>query len=150
MPRWEKAWDKVLKKNPPEQKKKVSVLTGLFYAFGVEFGWSAVLQFFYSILQFASPQIVNLLISYIEGDEPVWRGYFYMMLIIVATFTNTVLAGQFYKIQYMVGYKIRTALTSAIYKKSLKLSNAARREMTGIQLFLHSKKHLKTIKKEHK
>ena len=30
-----------------------------------------------STLQFASPQIVNLLIAFVQNDEPAWRGYFY-------------------------------------------------------------------------
>ncbi len=38
---------------------------------------SAVYQFFYVLLQFASPQLLNLLIAFVEGDEPVWHGYFY-------------------------------------------------------------------------
>ena len=32
--------------------------------------------------------------------------------------------------EYLVGLRVRSALISAIYRKSLKLSNAARREMT--------------------
>ena len=33
---------------------------------------------------------------------------------------------------YISGLRVRTAMTSAIYRKSLKLSNKAKREMTGI------------------
>ena len=48
----------------------------------------------YSTMQFASPQIVNLLIAFVQNDEPTWRGYFYTVLICGATFMCTIFNSQ--------------------------------------------------------
>ena len=59
IPIWDKHWDSAKK----GAKKEVSILSTLVYSFGVEFGMSAVLTLIYTILQFASPQLVNFLIG---------------------------------------------------------------------------------------
>ena len=84
-----------------------------------------------SLLQFASPQIVNLLIDFVSSEDPLWKGLFYTFLICLVTFLVTVLDSMSFYREYLVGLRVRTALISAIYRKSLKLSNAARKEMTG-------------------
>ena len=71
------------------------------------------------------------LFRFVEGTEEVWKGYFYTVLIIIATITTTIINNQYAYKQWLIGLQVRTALTSAIYKKSLKLSNSARKEMTG-------------------
>lgn len=65
-----------------------------------------------------------------ESDEPQWKGYFYTVLICVVTFCNTLLNNHCFFIQYLVGLRVKTALTSAIYRKAVKLSNSGRKEMT--------------------
>ncbi len=85
----------------------------------------------FSTLQFASPQIVNLLIDFVQSDEPVWKGYFYTALICLVTFINTVVNSQCFYQEYLVGLRVKTALISAIYRKSVKLSSNGRKEMTG-------------------
>ena len=81
-------------------------------------------------LCFVSPQLVNLLIAYVQSDEPIWRGYLYTITLIAVTMLNTIINSQYFFFQYSIGLKIRTALTSAIYRKSLRLSGASRKEMT--------------------
>ena len=109
-----------MQSRPPEKRTPVSVISTLAYSLGPAFSYSCAFQFVYTILQFASPQIVNLLIDFVGSDEPVWRGYFYTALIVAVTFVNTLLNAQTYYQQYLVGLRVRTALTSAVYKKSVK------------------------------
>ena len=104
-------------------QKKVSIVSSLFYAFGPAFAISALYQLGYSVLQFASPQIVNLLIDFVQSDEPNWKGYFYTFLICAVTFINTLLNSQTFYQEYIVGLRVKTALISAIYRKSVKLSS---------------------------
>ena len=59
IPVWDKNWEKETKK----AKKEFSILTTLILCFGGEFFWSSVLNFIYTLLQYVSPQIVNLLIG---------------------------------------------------------------------------------------
>ena len=69
-----------------------------------------------STLQFASPQIVNLLIAFVQNDEPAWRGYFYTVLICLVTLTCTIFNSQCFYQEYLVGMRVKTALISAIYR----------------------------------
>ena len=109
----------------------MSIVSTLCKAFGPAYAVSAVLQLIYSVLQFASPQIVNLLINFVETDEEQWKGYFYTVLICLVTFVNTVVNSQCFFLEYLVGLRVKTALISAIYRKSTRLSNNGRKEMTG-------------------
>ena len=111
--------------------KSLSVLPTLARTFGAAYFLSAVQMLALSILQFASPQIVNLLIAFVTSGEPNWKGYFYTVLICVVTLSVTILNSQSFYVEYLVGLRVRTALISAIYRKSLRLSNTARKEMTG-------------------
>ena len=72
-----------------------------------------------------------MLIDFVQSNEPDWKGYLYMALIVSVTLLNTLLNSQCFYIQYLVGLRIKTALISGIYRKSLKLSNVGRKEMSG-------------------
>ena len=48
----------------------------------------------------------------------------------MVTIVNTIINAQALFMQYGIGLKIKTSLISAIYRKSLKLSSAGRKEMT--------------------
>ena len=50
------------------------MIWALIKTFGPLFFVSAVYQFLYSTLVFAGPQIVDLLIAFVESDEPAWKG----------------------------------------------------------------------------
>ena len=107
-------------------QKEMSIVPTLIYAFGPAYALSALFQLGYSVLQFASPQIVNLLINFVQSDEPQWKGYFYTVLICLVTLVNTILNSQTFYQEYQVGLRVKTALISAIYRKSVRLSNTGR------------------------
>lgn len=72
----------------------------------------------------------RLLIAFVKGKEPVWKGYVYAVALLVCATVQTTLLAHYFTRMYFVGMRIRTALTSAIYRKSLRMSNAARKEST--------------------
>ena len=80
---------------------------------------------------FALFQVLKLLIYHIENQtEESWKGYFYVVLLFIAGLFN-VFTFSHYIIQIIdVGTQIRSALVSAIVRKSLKLSNSARQKFT--------------------
>lgn len=50
-------------------------------------------------------------------DEPLWRGYFYVFLMMLTATLQTLILSQYFHRMYLVGLRIRTVLTSAIYRK---------------------------------
>jgi ATP-binding cassette subfamily C (CFTR/MRP) protein 1 len=70
------------------------------------------------------------LIGFTEGDEELWKGIFYAVILFSTALVSVVLHGQNNYIMYRIGVKIRTSLISAIYRKALVLSNAAKRKST--------------------
>lgn len=115
---------------PQVEKKKASILPALCIAFGAQFLFGALLKLVNDILMFISPQILRMLIGFVEGDEPSWRGYLYAGLLLATAIVQTLLLAHYFTRMYLVGMRIRSALTSAIYKKSLRMSNGARKEST--------------------
>lgn len=128
VPQWDKYFDAALKK---KDKGQVSILGVMLRAFGPAYSITSFIMLLLSVLQFANPQIVNLLIDFVSSADPNWKGYLYTALIVAVTFICTILNSQAFYREYLVGLRIRTGLISAIYRKSLRLSNAARKQMTG-------------------
>lgn len=71
-----------------------------------------------------------MLINFVSEDEPMWRGYLYAGLLFGVASTQTLFLAQYFHRMFLVGLRIRTALISAIFRKALVLSNAARKEST--------------------
>ncbi|TRY61972.1 hypothetical protein TCAL_10708 [Tigriopus californicus] len=132
VPEWDRHWEKNVIKSIQNSKSpsQLSITSTLVRSFGPAYAISALYQFGTSVLQFASPQIVNLIIDFVESDQPVWKGYLYTGLICLSTLFNTILNNQCFYQEYTVGLRIKTALISAVYRKSVKLSNSGRKVMT--------------------
>ncbi|XP_066599372.1 multidrug resistance-associated protein 1 isoform X2 [Prorops nasuta] len=116
--------------NNGRKKKETSILPPLCKAFGPTFLFGCVLKAVQDILTFVSPQILKLLISFVEGDEPMWKGYFYTILLLLTATLQTLILSQYFQRMLLVGLRIRTALIAAIYRKALRMSNTARKEST--------------------
>ncbi|KAJ8730882.1 hypothetical protein PYW08_002295 [Mythimna loreyi] len=150
VPKFDKFWERSLKKReisnatkatyrktsasvnfkPESEKKPASILPALCLAFGGQFFFGAMLKLFNDVLMFLSPQLLRLLIGFVEGKEPIWKGYVYAIALLACATVQTMLLAHYFTRMYLVGMRIRTALTSAIYRKSLRMSNAARKEST--------------------
>lgn len=74
--------------------------------------------------------ILRLLIAYVEENEEEWKGYFYACLLFITATIQTLVLAQYFNRMFIVGMRIRTALVAAIYRKALRMSNAAKKEST--------------------
>ena len=140
------------KSNDQINVAKVSVFLPLVKAFGTEFFMGSFLKVFHDCLVMASPQIMKLMIDFVEikycndsdpekHPEPCdenarveaynWKGYFYGGLMLVTTIFQSILLGQYFERMSVVGMNVRTALISTIYRKSLLMSSSARKESTA-------------------
>lgn len=71
-----------------------------------------------------------MLIAFIDGPEEMWKGYFYAAMLLLTATIQTLVLSQYFNRMFLVGLRIRTALIAAIYRKALRMSNAARKEST--------------------
>lgn len=109
-----------------------SVLFALVRTFGGPFLFALALRFVIDFLQFGSPIILRALINYVDTEDAgaLWKGLVLTMGLFLITFVMAVLNGNQSVIAYKVGFCMRTSLISAIYRKALKISSAAKRQTT--------------------
>lgn len=113
-------------------------MSPLFRFFSSTLFVAAFFELVYVLLQFASPQLLNLLIAFVEGDGPAWHGYFYTVMFSVVALANATSDSNYWYRVNLVGLRLRSSLSSAIYRKSLRLSNTSRKKYTGnVNVFFH-------------
>ncbi|PAA59379.1 hypothetical protein BOX15_Mlig000262g4 [Macrostomum lignano] len=107
------------------------VLKVLFRMFAPSILLSVSLKLFYDLLNFSGTLILKAILKYLQsGAVYEWRGYFYVGLIFLAGLVQTAILHQYFHIVFVLGMQIRTSLVCAVYNKSLKLSNQARKTTT--------------------
>lgn len=70
------------------------------------------------------------LITYITVGGPLWKGLVFAFALFLVSFIQTMLNGQYFFKTFLVGFRIRTALISSIYRKALRISSAAKKNTT--------------------
>jgi ATP-binding cassette subfamily C (CFTR/MRP) protein 1 len=111
-------------------KSQASILPALCKAFGPIFLFGSCLKLAQDLLTFVSPQVLKLIINFVERDDPLWKGIFYACLLFGVAAIQTLFLAQYFNRMFLVGLRIRTALISAIYRKALVMSNSAKKEST--------------------
>ena len=79
---------------------------------------------------FINPFILKLIIVFTASDDPVWKGIFFAVLLVLTAGVQTVILSQYFYKMYVVGLWVRTSLISAIYRKSLKVSTFSKKDTT--------------------
>ena len=108
-----------------------SILPAMIKAYGGPFWFAGILHFVINALTIASPLLLNELITYTTNVEaPFWQGLLLTFALFVVTFASAVLNGQYFLKTFLVGFRIRTGVISAIYRKALRISSAAKKDTT--------------------
>ena len=92
-----------------------------------------MLLLLHNVLQVV-PVFLKLMIDFVTTraeDEPSWRGYVYMICIIMLNFAKSLTRQWYFYLVSTVGLRIRTALNCAIYSKALVLCPSAKKFITG-------------------
>ncbi|TMS35379.1 hypothetical protein L596_002794 [Steinernema carpocapsae] len=120
-----------------EQKKKIekleppSVVHNLFKIFKYEFFAALFIKMIADTLQFANPFLLHQLIGFVSDKQAkLWIGVAYAVLMFASSELRSFMVNYYFYIMFRMGVKIQTVLTAAVYKKTLKLSNNARRTKT--------------------
>ncbi|GBM52169.1 Multidrug resistance-associated protein 1 [Araneus ventricosus] len=113
-----------------QPKEKIHILRSLYKTFAGSFITGSILKLIYDLLQFINPLILKSLIEYVKSDEPLWIGVLFAALIFLNCTLQSVVLGSYFHRMFIIGMRVRTALVTAVYKKSLVLSSTARKEST--------------------
>ncbi|CAI4229206.1 unnamed protein product [Auanema sp. JU1783] len=108
-----------------------SVVATLFFMFKWEVLTASALKICSDTLQFANPFLLHEMIGFVSDTKsPLWLGLSYSILMFVTSECRSFLLNAYFYIMFRMGIKFQTALTAAVYKKTLTLSNSARRDKT--------------------
>ncbi|KAI9138244.1 P-loop containing nucleoside triphosphate hydrolase protein [Paraphysoderma sedebokerense] len=124
-----------------KQKKKLPKVPSLFRTLFKAFGWkwvlAGLLKFVGDIAQTTSPLLLRYVIQFIAESQPVnpsqtippeYVGYLLVVGMFLLQMVGTITVNVFFQVCMSIGVKVRTALTTAIFRKALKLSPKARIE----------------------
>eukprot|EP00762_Andalucia_godoyi_P000617 ANDGO_05406.mRNA.1 ABC transporter C family member 2 len=125
--KFDAAWSQVLREDPPEKR---SVTSALKIAYGKPFYISGILKFIYDALTFFQPISIGYIIAFVANPNPSYVGYIWVAALFVSMIIQAFVINVYFYRVMKSGMHARTGLVSAIYRKALVLSNAARQGMT--------------------
>lgn len=125
---FQRAWKHELR------KKKPSLWRSIIRAFCGPYLRGALFKVVSDSLAFIQPQLLRLLIAFVksyredntEAPQPVVRGAAIAFAMFAVSIGQTIALHQYFQRAFGTGMRIKSALTSAIYSKSLRLSNEGR------------------------
>uniref|UniRef100_A0A673W8Z6 Canalicular multispecific organic anion transporter 2-like n=1 Tax=Salmo trutta TaxID=8032 RepID=A0A673W8Z6_SALTR len=142
VPKLLREWDlEQIKAHSPEEvevllsktktHKKPSFLRSLIKAFGPYFLIGSAFKLLQDLITFVNPQLLSLLILFTKQKEaPTWWGYALAFLMFFTAFLQTLILHQHFQYCFVTGMRLRTSIIGAIYRKSLIITNAAKRTST--------------------
>ncbi|KAI8662569.1 hypothetical protein LRP88_06782 [Fusarium phalaenopsidis] len=126
--RFDKAWQYEL-----EHRKNPSLWVVLFKAYGGPYMLAAVYKIGNDISQYIQPQLLRLLIAFVysyhdpnQTKQPVIQGAAIALAMFACAVFQTTMVHQYFQLAFVTGMHIKGGLSSAIYRKSLRLSNEGR------------------------
>ena len=113
-----------------DNQQCASVVKALAKAFGVQFFCGSILKFIHDTMVFIAPMLLKRIIGYADGNEELWKGIGYALALLFVTSLQSVILAKYFYDMYGIGIKIRSSMTSAIYRKSLRVSPQGKTEST--------------------
>ncbi|KAH7002019.1 P-loop containing nucleoside triphosphate hydrolase protein [Ilyonectria destructans] len=124
---FDKAWRHQL-----ETRKEPSLWLALFGAYGGPYCVAAIYKIGNDVSQYIQPQLLRLLITFVasykkgETPQPVIKGAAIALAMFGCAVFQTTMIHQYFQLTFVTGMRIKGGLGSAIYRKSLRLSNEGR------------------------
>jgi len=123
---FEETWAKQL------DKKKPSLWIAMASAFGGPYFRAAIIKSVSDVLNFTQPQLLRLLISFVDSyrpgqtPQPAIKGAAIALAMFAVSVSQTACLHQYFQRGFETGMRVKSALIAAIYKKSQRLSNEGR------------------------
>ncbi|KAF9435675.1 hypothetical protein BGZ76_005767, partial [Entomortierella beljakovae] len=133
---FEVVWEKELKKKNP------SLIRALASAYGRPFYIAGIWKAANDMLGFLQPVLLGSMLRFVasyktENPQPLYRGYTIAFLMFLCSISQTTVLHQYFHLCFRTGMHVRAGLVTAIYQKSLRLSNSARQEFTVGEIVNH-------------
>ncbi|EES12878.1 hypothetical protein BDA96_06G240300 [Sorghum bicolor] len=81
--------------------------------------------------QFVGPLVLNLLLESMQKGDPSWSGYIYAFSIFAGVSLGVLAEAQYFQNVMRVGFRLRSTLIAAVFRKSLRLTNESRRKFAS-------------------
>ncbi|XP_027736449.1 canalicular multispecific organic anion transporter 2 isoform X2 [Empidonax traillii] len=114
-----------------KHNRKPSFLKALLRTFGPYFLIGSFFKLIQDLLSFVNPQLLSVLIGFIKNkDAPAWWGFLIAAFMFVCAVLQTLVLHQHFQYCIVTGMRLRTGITGVIYRKSLAITNSAKRSST--------------------
>ncbi|KAI6703375.1 hypothetical protein NL676_012511 [Syzygium grande] len=120
--RFQKCWAK------ESQRPKPWLLRALNSSLGRRFWLGGFFKIGSDLSQFAGPTLLNHLLQSMQTGDPAWIGYFYAFSILVGVSLGVLCETQYFQNSFRTGFRLRSTLVAAIFRKSLRLTHEGRKK----------------------
>ncbi|XP_060675528.1 ABC transporter C family member 2-like isoform X1 [Ziziphus jujuba] len=110
------------------RKPKPWLLRALNNSLGARFWLGGFWKIGNDLSQFVGPLILNHLLQSMQQGDPSWIGYIYAFSIFVGVVFGVLCEAQYFQNVMRVGYRLRSTLVAAVFRKSLRLTHEARKK----------------------
>ncbi|XP_073129277.1 ABC transporter C family member 2-like isoform X2 [Henckelia pumila] len=110
------------------QRPKPWLLRALNRGLGGRFWWGGFWKIGNDLSQFIGPLILNRLLLSMQQGDPAWIGYVYAFSIFVGVVFGVLCEAQYFQNVMRVGYRLRSTLVAAVFRKSLRLTHESRKK----------------------
>ncbi|KAL5097024.1 hypothetical protein RYX36_001351 [Vicia faba] len=123
--KFQKCWAK------ESEKPKPWLLKALNASLGGRFWWGGIFKIGNDLSQFTGPLILNQLLQSMQNGDPAGMGYIYAFSIFVGVVFGVLCEAQYFQNVMRVGYRLRSTLVAAVFRKSLRLTHEARKQFAS-------------------
>ncbi|KAH6773481.1 multidrug resistance-associated protein 2 [Perilla frutescens var. frutescens] len=119
--KFQKSWEEEV------QRSKPWLLRALNRSLGGRFWYGGFFKIGNDLSQLAGPVILNHLLQSLERGDPAWVGYIYALSIFFSVSIGVLCEARYFQNVMRVGFRLRSTLVAAIFRKSLRLTHEARK-----------------------
>lgn len=115
--------------------KYVGVTSIIFKTFWPSLLLASVLKLIGTLMTFASPILLSCIITFVSSpDEPNWRGIFYAISLFSLSILESIFTNREQYITSVNVMRIKTCITSSLYRKTLRISSQGKKHYTSGQI----------------
>ncbi|XP_047332548.1 ABC transporter C family member 12-like [Impatiens glandulifera] len=112
------------------KKPKPWLLRALYCSLGGRFWLGGLFKIGNDLAQLMGPVLLNRLLKSMEKGDPTWVGYAYAFTMFINVSFGVLCEGQYFQNVWRVGFRIRSILVAAVFRKTLRLTHESRKNFS--------------------